>query len=121
MAEWESPVDALYRDFGRRLRTAREAGGLSQSELAARVGLGRTSITNIETGRQRVPLHLLLELAAALGVQPASLLPTPPFDGQPTLPPSAARAMSTLTEEQGDWVRRVIRTHTISEEPSEES
>jgi transcriptional regulator with XRE-family HTH domain len=114
-----SPVDALYRDFGRRLRAARDGAGLSQAELAERVGLGRTSVTNIETGRQRVPLHLLFDFAGALGVDPATLLPYPPA-GDGTIPPGAAKAIQSLGEDEGEWVRRVLRPQTTPEEQRDE-
>ena len=69
-------AEAVYRDFGRVVADRRKRIGLSQELLAARVGLSRTSIVNIEQGRQRVAVHLLLALAEALETQPASLLPT---------------------------------------------
>ena len=65
----------LYAEFGRLLRKCRQAAELTQDELAARVGLGRTSITNMEQGKQHVSLHVLYALGDALGVQPAELLP----------------------------------------------
>lgn len=65
----------FYEEFGRRVRSAREAAGLSQEELASRVGLSRGSIANIERGAQRVVLHLAIELAAAVGVDPIRLIP----------------------------------------------
>jgi transcriptional regulator with XRE-family HTH domain len=66
---------AFYAEVGRRVRLARERAGLTQDALAARVSLSRTSVTNIEKGRQKVLLHKFCSLAAALGVDPAVLLP----------------------------------------------
>ena len=67
----------FYEEFGRTLRDARQRPGseLSQDKLAKRVGLSRTSITNIERGRQQIPLHMLYLLADALGLDPVLLLP----------------------------------------------
>lgn len=68
----------LYRALGRKIASARvtRAGGqLSQSKLAAMVGLTRGSIANIELGSQRPPLHIVWAIGRALGVEPASLLP----------------------------------------------
>jgi transcriptional regulator with XRE-family HTH domain len=67
--------EPIYRDFGRRLRNARKSAKLTQEALALRVGLTRTSITNIEQGNQHVGLHLLYDLAKAVGAAPAGLLP----------------------------------------------
>jgi transcriptional regulator with XRE-family HTH domain len=65
----------LYKQFGSELRAARDGSDLTQEQVAGRVGLTRTSITNIEAGRQQVSLHQLYQLAAAVGKRPAELLP----------------------------------------------
>jgi transcriptional regulator with XRE-family HTH domain len=70
-----SQQDAFYAEIGRRVRGARERAGLTQEALAARVGLSRTSLTNIERGRQKMLLHTLCGIAQATGVKPARLLP----------------------------------------------
>lgn len=66
----------LYQRLGERLRLRRIQVGLTQVELAARAGLLRTSITNIEAGRQRPPLHVLYRLCFALGIDLAAILPS---------------------------------------------
>jgi len=69
-------AEAVYREFGKLMRLHRRAqDGLTQEALGKLVGLSRTSITNIEKGRQPVALHQLFALAEALRVQPAALLP----------------------------------------------
>ena len=50
---------------------------MTQEKLGRMVGLSRTSITNIEKGRQHIALHQLFDLANALNVQPHVLLPEP--------------------------------------------
>lgn len=67
--------DPLYQEIGRRLARARAAAGLSQAKLAAKVRVTRTSVVNVERGRQRPPVHLLWDMAAALDVEVTSLLP----------------------------------------------
>jgi len=70
-------MEDFYREFGQRLRQARERPNVSltQQDLAERVGLSRTSITNIEKGKQHTSLHMLFKLASALDVSPVDLLP----------------------------------------------
>ena len=68
----------FYREFGTRLRDARKRSGLSQDELAIRVGMSRPALANIESGRQRVALHNLPAFATVLGVEPDDLLPEAP-------------------------------------------
>lgn len=61
--------------FGRELRRRREELGLSQAQFAAMLGLTRTSVTNMEAGKQDTTVGRLMVLAAALGCQPTDLLP----------------------------------------------
>jgi transcriptional regulator with XRE-family HTH domain len=74
-------MNGLYEEFGLRFRKRRNAVGLTQSQVAERVGLTRTSITNIERGRQHIVLHQLFLLASAVGSKPEDLLP----DAEPAL------------------------------------
>ena len=65
----------LYVAFGERLRELRSTKDLTQAALGRRVGLTRTSITNIEAGRQHISLGVLYRLADALGEPAGALLP----------------------------------------------
>lgn len=47
---------------------------MTQTALATATGLNRTSIVNIEHGKQRILLHTLYEIAAALDVPTVDLL-----------------------------------------------
>jgi transcriptional regulator with XRE-family HTH domain len=72
-------LDTLYRAFGNLVRLSREQRpDLTQEKLGRLVGLSRTSITNIEKGRQHIALHQLYVLAEALRVRPEALLPSAP-------------------------------------------
>ncbi|MBU6430514.1 MAG: helix-turn-helix domain-containing protein [Cyanobacteria bacterium REEB65] len=53
----------------------REFSRMTQSELASVVGLTRTSVVNIEQGRQRPTLHAICEMAEAMRIDVAALLP----------------------------------------------
>lgn len=68
------PASEFLVEFGATVRRLRERRSLTQAQLAARVGLGRTSVTNLERGKQNPPLSLLPELARALGVSASDLV-----------------------------------------------
>jgi DNA-binding XRE family transcriptional regulator len=59
-------IERCYKRFGRNVRNIRIACGVTQDALAKRVGLARTSIVNIEAGRQRILLNDIQRFAAAL-------------------------------------------------------
>jgi len=66
--------DDFYPTVGLAIRSARKSSGLTQEKLALAVGLTRTSINNIENGRQKLLLDGFCRIAIALGVDPADLL-----------------------------------------------
>ena len=69
--------ELLYEKIGDCIRSRRAELGWSQWQLAQEVGLERTSITNIEKGRQHAPLHIIYIICFALRVDPCNLLPPP--------------------------------------------
>ena len=100
-------MDGLYGTVGARIRNLREERRLSQEALAKLVGLGRTSITNIERGHQRMLLHTFFEICEALGAEPQHLLPRDEPIGDAShlegdLPES-------LSDTEREWIRTVVR------------
>jgi transcriptional regulator with XRE-family HTH domain len=73
----------FYRQFGRILADARNKKKLSQEVLARELGLSRTSVTNIEKGRQPVQLHTLYHISQLLSVDLKDLLPAPQLIQRP--------------------------------------
>lgn len=70
-------IEPLYADLGRRIRDSRREQGLTQEQLGARLAppVTRASIANIETGKQRVLVHTLMQLAEAMKMPLEELLP----------------------------------------------
>ena len=67
--------EEFYQAVGSLIRDRRIKIPLTQAALGALVGLTRTSITNLERGRQKVPLHRFYLIAKALRITPVQLLP----------------------------------------------
>lgn len=93
----------LNEEFGRLLRMLRTKAGLSQEALAEAAGLSRTSVVNIEAGRQGASLATLYRLADALGCDPARLLPAP------VASPHLTIAIGVNDSESNQAVLRVLR------------
>ena len=73
----QSRADSLYARFGELVQAHRNRlGGMTQAELGGRIGLSRTSVTNIECGRHHVSLEQLFLIAEALHIPPEALLPS---------------------------------------------
>lgn len=65
----------IQRRLGGAISTS-GSNGLTQRELGKAVGVSRTTIANIEAGRQNVSLELLYRFVVALDVQLSDLLPS---------------------------------------------
>lgn len=101
----------LYARIGAAIRSKRGALGLSQAQLAKRVGLGRTSITMIEQGSQSLLVHQLLQFASALRTTPAELLSEAAHERQLDLEPpeSDAAEVDSLLRDLEKSVRRITK------------
>ena len=99
-------INELYERVGERITRLRITQGLTQSDLAKQIGLQRSSVANIEVGRQRTPLHVLVAAAQALGVtlpellgdQPLPDLAVPVPRGLHLAAPAVIRARGSLRE-----------------------
>lgn len=56
----------LYRHLGRAVAKRRDELGMTQAEVATKLGLSRASLANLENGRQRIMVHQLFALVHAL-------------------------------------------------------
>lgn len=82
--------------FGRKVRRFRETLGLTQEELAAVAALDRSYVGGIERGERNPSLTAILQLAAALGIQPAFLF-TEIDEGGVETPPRSSGVTTTET------------------------
>lgn len=64
----------FYAAVGQQIAKTR-VGRLTQEALGKKAGLTRTSIINIEKGRQQILLHTLVDIARALQVPVSALIP----------------------------------------------
>lgn len=63
-----------YYAIGQRIRKIRRAHGLSQEELAEKIGISTTHMSHIETGNTKLSLPVFVELASVLEVRTDELL-----------------------------------------------
>jgi transcriptional regulator with XRE-family HTH domain len=61
--------------IGAQVKRMRERSLLTQQELAARAGIGLTTLNRIENDRAEPQFRTIRKLAKALSVDPAALLP----------------------------------------------
>lgn len=100
--------DKFYRLVGSKVRSARIAAGVSQTLLAAQVGLTRSSITNIEAARQRVPLYHFVLISRALNKEISELLPENPKPDDSRVSPAIEEKLANSPATTIDFVRGAV-------------
>lgn len=63
-----------YYEIGQRIRKYRKAHGMSQEQLAEKVGISVTHMSHIETANTKLSLSVFVDIARALEVQTDDLL-----------------------------------------------
>ncbi|MEW8441817.1 MAG: helix-turn-helix transcriptional regulator [Candidatus Thiodiazotropha taylori] len=90
---------ALYENIGAVIKKRRQSLKLTQSDVAERVGITRTSVTNIEQGTQKPPVHLLYRFCHELRLSLDEVLPDPDLVFVKPVVHEEQVAMATATEE----------------------
>lgn len=64
----------LHRDLAEMIRERRKAAGLTQVDVAKRLGRPQSFMTSIENGERRLDVVELINLAKAISFDPSSIL-----------------------------------------------
>jgi transcriptional regulator with XRE-family HTH domain len=96
LAAANAVIRDLYTRVGANIQRAREQRGITQAELGAAIGLTRPSVTNVEAGNQRTPLHMLIAIAQTLDLPFAALVDGDLPEFAMPLPPDVERIRASL-------------------------
>jgi transcriptional regulator with XRE-family HTH domain len=96
----------FYAKLGKNVRSAREDKGITQEALASLVRLTRSSVANIERGRQKMLAHTVVRVADALSVSTAELLPPP----APRVAGELDELLRGRTPTERDWIATALQT-----------
>ena len=66
-AAWPTPV--FFRKFGELIKEARIQKGLSQKQLAHRIGMKQPDVSMIEEGRKNITLYTVMRFCSVLGIK----------------------------------------------------
>ncbi len=102
-----------YVDMGKRVRKQRQLIGLTQQELAERIGVSTSFVGHVERGTRKASLETLVALSNALGVGVdyllAGSLQSSPDEENPSgaMDPNRRlvirEILTTLQEHLSDW------------------
>lgn len=101
----------FYVQFGLRVKNARVSADLSQAELATKLGIARSSVANIESGRQRLPLHQLPLIARVLALSIDELVSDFDVDGRDVVRPvvSDGLDMNGISDTARRFIKDALR------------
>jgi transcriptional regulator with XRE-family HTH domain len=97
----------IYKDIGKKIQRAREEAGLSQEELATRLGYTQAALSNYELGKRRLYLANIEQIARELNKPLSYFLEEP-----------VVTAPAEQGEPQDETIAEIIRL--LSELPAEE-
>jgi len=96
----------FYVAVGRKISEVRQRRNMTQEALASDISLSRTSVVNIERGKQQLLLHTLVQIAQALKAKPHELLPDFVPGGQPIL-----KAISLVADRKARaWIEKSVKS-----------
>ncbi|MEV5607612.1 XRE family transcriptional regulator [Streptomyces sp. NPDC052225] len=113
----------LNDEVGRRLKALRQGRDLSLSELSRRSGVGKGTLSELESGARNPTLETLYALTTALGVPLSAVLDDPPpgvAEGAGGVSGSAVTAVLLERYEDADAATDVFRV-TIADGATQES
>ncbi len=97
-----------YSQLGVRVRQQRELNGLTQSQLAARVGVSSSFIGHIERGEKKASVETVVALCNAMEISPSVLL-------QDSLSDAVMRSQLSVDAENQDLMNglmHLVREHS---------
>ena len=110
-------VGRFYKQIGQGIRDARVEAHLTQSQLGDAVGLTRTSITNLEAGRQHIPLHVVARIAAVLKVPARDLFPEDSVFDDPIVMPDLSKPLADADERMRSFVQTTVAKVALPSRP----
>lgn len=109
------PADVPAARIGRRVTELRRERGLSLSELAARAGIGKATLSGVEAGTRNPTLETLYAITGQLGLPLAAVLAEPAEGAEPASGRGARRPEPGFADVHGDAV--TAHLHAVFEEP----
>lgn len=112
-----------YILLGKRIRVARLAAGLSQEQLAEKVGLTSQHISHTEVATTKISLPALIKISNALNTSVDKLLSDSIYDSKPCLLEEIQKMFSDCNPDEtyvmlqaANAVKQAIRTRKLTRE-----
>lgn len=98
-----------YYEIGKRIRKIRKARGLSQEQLAEKVGISITHMSHIETANTKLSLPVFIQIAEVLEIQTDALLYDNPKDSINTSMNSISRILESCDLREAQIILDIVK------------
>ena len=98
-----------YYEIGQRIRTIRKSRGLSQEQLAEKVGISTTHMSHIETANTKLSLPVFIQIAEVLEVQTDTLLCDQPRDSVDNSMSVIAAVLESCDTKQTRFIAEMVK------------
>lgn len=109
----------MKTEISQRLKRARRATGMKQSDLAESAGISVSSVRAYEQGRVKPPYDAVAKLAAALDCSHGELDPMPRYEMAEASPPWGSSLLARLEGMAGDGVQNLAQIVALLREMNE--
>lgn len=99
----------LNEQMGLKIRQIRKLKGISQDDLAAGINLTRTSLVNIEKGRQGLSAITIHNICQYLNINPADIFP----DSANSINLLVLSEIAKLKDERDDWKNKYTNLKSL--------
>lgn len=99
-----------YYKIGQRIRKTRKARGLSQEQLAEKIGISITHMSHIETANTKLSLPVFVSIAEALEIQTDTLLYDQPKESISTVNRDIAAIIDRCDAKQAKIIAEIVKS-----------
>lgn len=103
-----------YYAIGQRIRKIRKAHGLSQEELAEKVGISTTHMSHIETGNTKLSLPVFVQLAEALEIRTDEMLGDDNFSARNASIEEIIKILDSCTTQQVKVMEDILKAAKVA-------
>lgn len=98
-----------YYEIGQRIRKFRKARGLSQEQLAEKIGISTTHMSHIETANTKLSLPVFVSIAEVLEVHTDNLLYDNPRESVSTAANDVANVLEHCDARQARMIADIVK------------
>lgn len=103
-----------YFKIGQRIRKFRKAHGLSQEDIAERIGISVTHMSHIETGNTKLSLPVLVDIANLLEVRTDDLLTDAELQNASTVTDDILKVLNRCNTQELKIILSIVKATKVS-------